>query len=446
MKRRFSDHQLKQYYNRELSSDQMKDMEKKFAEDDLAFLDLLFSRDLAPIHTPFEKKLKSAKIQKEKLPSPSIPEDELDFGMIFSTKVPVNWKWPHQSTRLVMIIDPDPELEGYNDILIAPISFETQFRTEGDVIIDGPPLQMPFMVRMSHTTPMFSEQLGDYWGQIDEKYDDLLKEAWHKAFTGLGNVSEEVYHFIRRENQLTDYLRVPVHMVKQLTELYPDDMKVLDTSYLIPEEFLKEMAEEILRQGKSDDSMVPVAADAALNIKEVFAGEARRRTLISNEEMVISIIAKEQSLHLEIDDPEKQINSIEFSVIDKKGREIKTMDRTVWDQETKEEEELEEKLFKELSMETEQKSDKLEESIVEEFEMMTFFKKWSPEEERSLELYSALDIFPLKLKKDRESDYQLIELKPLLAFINRDLLLKVVSGKQILSVKFRIHHEFFDQA
>ncbi|MGD9900897.1 MAG: hypothetical protein AB7T22_17360 [Calditrichaceae bacterium] len=260
MNRKYSDEELRRFFNAEYDEETMSKMAQEIVKDPRseAYLAGLWEKKLGGDPPPkgdykawVEKygladriRKITENIQKRKeLPPPS----EYGFGQIFETRLPLNWPQPRQERRLVFVMtdDEDSYNESMRDILAAPISFLIDQACDTDVMIDekDSTLGMSYLIRIGSMQPIFTDQLGRYFGTIPEHYDKLIRDIWsytaglpeglvNPEFTEIADPEDLRYQFETEENAITAYMREPVERMIAVSEEFPD-VHSIDLSHIL---------------------------------------------------------------------------------------------------------------------------------------------------------------------------------------------------------------------
>ncbi|MGD9489764.1 MAG: hypothetical protein AB7W47_17210 [Calditrichaceae bacterium] len=260
MNRKYSDEELRRFFNAEYDEETMSKMAQEIVKDPRseAYLAGLWEQKLGgdpPSKGDYKawaekygladriRKITDNIRKRKELPPPS----DYGFGQIFETSLPLNWPQPRQERRLVMVMtnDDDSYNETLPDVLAAPISFRVDQACDTDVMIDekDSTLGMSYLIRIGSMQPIFTDQLDRYFGTIPEHYDELIRDVWsymaglpegraNPGFTKIAGAEDRRYYFETEENKITAYMREPVEQMIAVSEELPDVMTT-DISHIV---------------------------------------------------------------------------------------------------------------------------------------------------------------------------------------------------------------------
>ncbi|WP_456439296.1 hypothetical protein [Caldithrix abyssi] len=319
MMRKYSDHDLIEILNgqwkgRHLSPREQRKMLLEAIKDDSAFWYLTLSGDQK--ETAIEERA-SKEIIRELMNDPHLMElfskkhkmdpvkkpSKIEFGQIYETRLPINWLYPYQERRMVLILSNGKG--SFNphrpDVKIAPISFDAHLAGPYDVRFQHKKLLggMPFLVRLSDVQNIFIDQLANYYGRLPKKYARQVVLAWKRSL-GLKLEEDEFRHpeksnngmrrpsktsvqpehqrFWRREHKITRYMREPVLSMIRAASQWPEAV-VLDLTYDLPE--------DVLKQWEQTANLIPIAAASRPDLSIYTApGPTGAFTVFSEEDVL----------------------------------------------------------------------------------------------------------------------------------------------------------------
>ncbi|WP_457566608.1 hypothetical protein, partial [Caldithrix abyssi] len=225
------------------------------------------------------------------------------FGQIYETRLPINWPYPYQERRMVLVLsNHEGSFNPYRpDVKVAPISFDTHLAGPYDVCFEHKKLLggMPFLVRLSDVQNIFVDQLANYYGRLTRKHARQVVLAWkrslglkldenesrhlEKSNNIVGRPSEtsaqqEQQRFWRREHKITRYMREPVLSMIRADSQWPEAI-VLDLTYGLPE--------DVLKQWEQTASLIPLAAASRPDLSIYAApGPTGAFTVFSEEDVL----------------------------------------------------------------------------------------------------------------------------------------------------------------
>ena len=344
MKRKFTDHEIKEFVagkinGEEANEDDLREMaiEIEDSPDDFEFKSYISeTRDFTPenkqysVSPELQKMIDDMPANPPVLRSPDI--DELKFGQIFSTTLPANWPWKAQETRWVMLLSNTEGSinEDMPDVKVAPLSFEEDFATDTDVVINDQQVLNghTFMIRFGDVQNIFTDQLKDYYGKMPKNYVDNLKQGWKYA-SGLseqpaensGSAIEQDddprVSFNFEEHDLTEYMRKPVSdMIADLEEqdeleLTDDEIpgNVISLEHTIPNEWLESKA------GTEEYAL------AAAKEKHFPLGEGKLFTIYASRRLELRLHITEDGLQLRLQ-LAKAVDKYRLTVKSMEGAEL----------------------------------------------------------------------------------------------------------------------------
>lgn len=261
MRRMYSDQQLIDYFEGNFPAEKIHEMSLNIGRDrrSLDFLEHLqdeaaWRNDLDPqaISELAGKLLKGfSKLSDPEQPAIRDFPEEFRIGQIFSTRLPLNWQQSHQERRLVLLLSNDQDCfnQANPDVLVAPMSFETNMALPGDMIIpaEKSPTGGALLVRFGDIQNVFVNQLQEYLGPLPPELLAPLKQRW-KAAMGLGEIPDEEAAaitslrdprrpFSESEHLICAYLRQPVQQMIAISG-YSGQEEYIDASYLLDQEII----------------------------------------------------------------------------------------------------------------------------------------------------------------------------------------------------------------
>jgi hypothetical protein len=316
MKRKYSDNELKQYFNNGIKGEKRDEMTRDILDDDQSFLYLASLWNEKYLGAATEISEASRKIlgeiaAKYNHNGPEITKktkpDQKDFGQIYRINLPLNWPQSQQELRLAMIVRDtencyEPQMP---DLLVMPVSFDTQYQSDEDVVIsaDDSPLKMEFMVRAGEAQPVFDSQIGEFYGTIPEKYDEAIRTAWKKS-AGIiesdDETSDEQEAFAQQEREITDYVRRPVNSWMEIAEEY-EDISSFDLSHLVLTELveIQKEAEEPAEQAEIF-AFILAAAAAVPTYDNLALGDLREFELHAVPGLNVRLMIGENGVYLQL--------------------------------------------------------------------------------------------------------------------------------------------------
>ncbi|MHB2156376.1 hypothetical protein ACX8XN_18540 [Calditrichota bacterium GD2] len=250
-----------------------------------------------PRLTELFKQKPSSKLEPKERPA------SIEFGQIYETRLPINWPYPYQERRMVLVLsNHEGSFNPYRpDVKVAPISFDTHLAGPYDVCFEHKKLLggVTFLVRLSDVQNIFVDQLANYYGRLSRKNAHQVVLAWkrslglkvdedesqhlEKSNNIVGRPSEtsaqqEQQQFWRREHKITRYMREPVLSMIRAHSQWPEAI-VLDLTYGLPG--------DVLKQWEQTANLIPLAAASRPDLSIYAAqGPTGAFTVFSEEDVL----------------------------------------------------------------------------------------------------------------------------------------------------------------